>query len=250
MSDLIDFPSARLVKHELRRRALTVETVERLSPCMIRVALTGEDLADFASAAPDDHVKCIFDTDDGPAMRDYTPRSFDPAARRLVIDFAVHQAGPATAWALQAAPGDALTVGGPRGSKVIEGVEDWVLVGDETALPAIGRRIEEAPAGTRILSIVAVPDPADRQEFATAAAHRAIWVHRPAEEAADPAPLLAALAAAEIGPRSFVWIAAEAGVARALRAHLLDERGHPKPWSKSAGYWTLGQADAADKSLD
>ena len=225
------------VRHDLKRRALTVASVERLTPHMIRIVAAGEDLADFPSLAPDDHVK-LFVPNGGeePARRDYTPRAFDREARTLTLDFAVHDAGPATAWALAAKPGDPLHLGGPRGSRILRGeVGRWLLIGDETALPAIGRRIEELPPGAEVQSLVAVPGPADEQVFATPARHAARWVHRPVARAADPAPLLAALETVELAPRTFAWIAAEAGVARALRARLLD-RGHPLGWMKASAF--------------
>ena len=103
-------------------------------------------------------------------MRDYTPRRFDPAARTLAIDFAVHDAGPATQWALDSAPGDTIEIGGPRGSLVVSPTFDWwLLIGDETALPAIGRRIEELPAGVRAISVVVVSSEGEQQRFDTAA---------------------------------------------------------------------------------
>ncbi|WP_226573409.1 siderophore-interacting protein [Acuticoccus sediminis] len=244
-------PTIRRVRHELERRDLTVSAVERITPAMIRVTLEGDALATFASASPDDHVKVFVPGDDGaPVGRDYTPRSFDTEARSLVIDFVDHDAGPAALWARQARTGDAIQVGGPRGSGVVEGVSSWLLIGDETALPAIGRRIEELPAGTPVTSLVAVDGPAEEQTFATAAALDARWIHRPAAEAADPAPYLAALKAIEIAPGTYVWVAAEAGVARAIRTVLLEERGLPKPWLKAAGYWAAGRADGSVKSID
>ena len=174
-SPFADAPVFEGVRHEPRRRELTVASVERLTPHMIRVAATGEALADFASLAPDDHVKVIVPGPGGaPVMRDYTPRAFDRQARTLTLDFAVHEAGPATAWALAARPGDPLTLGGPRGSRVLRGaVGRWLLVGDETALPAIARRIEELPAGTPVETLVAVPGPADAQVARALRAHLA-----------------------------------------------------------------------------
>lgn len=235
-------------RHAVRRRTLTVRDVARLTPHMIRVEMEGEDLADFVSLAPDDHVKLILSD----VMRDYTPRAFDPVARRLVVDFAVHDAGPATAWALQAAPGQTVTLGGPRGSAVVAPVFDWwLLIADETGLPAMGRWVEGMPKATPVVTLGAVPGPADEQVFETAAAHEAHWVHRPVSAAADPAPLLdAARALALPEGKGFLWIAAEAKVARALRDHFELERGHPKGWLKAAGYWTQGLADASDKALD
>ena len=245
---MMDFPPAPAIlrqRHELRRRSLTVARIEVLTPSMIRITLTGEALQGFVSAAPDDHIK-IFVPGGGekPEMRDYTPRRFDAARQELVVDFAVHEAGPATLWALQARVGDVLEIAGPRGSQVIAGdIRSWLLIGDETALPAIGRRIEEAAPGTRIDAMVAIPDAADRQVFDTAADLTLRWIFRPGSAATDPAPLLDRLAETAIPPGTFVWIAAEARVARALRSHLLEDRGHPPGWLKAFGYWVAGEAD-------
>lgn len=242
-------------RHELKRRTLTVTDTTYLTPHMIRITLGGEELADFVSLGADDHVKIILPggDPDAPEMREYTPRAYDPQARSLVIDFAVHDAGPATAWALGATPGDTLRVGGPRGSAVIAPVFDWwLLVGDETALPAIGRRVEETAPDSRIVTLAAVPGPEDEQVFESEAPLVSHWVHRPVAEAADPAPLLDAARGLDLPPggRGFIWIAAEAQVARALRDHFTQERGHPKEWLKAAGYWVDGAPAKSAKSLD
>ncbi len=89
--------------------------------------------------------------------RDFTPRRYDPAQDTLEIDFAIHDAGPATRWAVKAKPGDTLALGGPRGSFIIPTTYDWhLLVGDETALPAISRRLAELPARTRTVVVAEV----------------------------------------------------------------------------------------------
>lgn len=248
MTDSTTADTPRIVRqrHEPRRRNLTVLQSERLTPHMQRITLHG-DLTGFQSLAPDDHIKVIVGTEPDLAMRDYTPRRHDVTAGELVVDFALHQAGPATDWAMQAQAGDTLTVGGPRGSQQITGpIAHWLLVGDETALPAIGRWIEEAAPETRITAVIAVPGPADEQQFETAARVALHWVHRPESAAADPAPVLAALAGVDLPAQTFAWIAAEAGVTRALRAHLLETRGHPLHWLKAKGYWVRGQADTTE----
>jgi NADPH-dependent ferric siderophore reductase len=116
----------RRVRHELKFRRARVEAVEQLTPVLKRIVLTGDELEGFFSPGFDDHVK-IFPTPRGeplvlptlgpdgpvfpeprPVARDYTPRAFDAANRRLTIDFAVGHGGPATAWAEDARPGDEL----------------------------------------------------------------------------------------------------------------------------------------------
>ena len=139
------------VRHEVRRRVLTVTNLERLTPHMLRIGFTSPDLHDFASAAPDDHIKLFFaSADGGTVMRDFTPRAFDTVRGELWIDFALHDTGPATEWAASATIGDTLEIGGPRGSTVVPSDFDWyLLVGDETAVPAMARRVEELDPGLR-----------------------------------------------------------------------------------------------------
>lgn len=175
------------VRHETRQRRLEVRAVERVTPHPLRVTLGGDSLDGFSSPGLDDHARLFFPAEDGslnlprsartarssvpdPAMRDYTPRHPDPRAATLQIDFALHEAGPATRRAERARPGQVLGVGGPRGSFIVPTDFDWhLLVGDGHA-----------------------------------------------------------------------WIAAEAGVARALRAQLVGERGLPAAQVKAAAYWKRG----------
>lgn len=237
-------------RHDIKRRSLTVREAGRITPHMIRILFESPDLGDFPSLGFDDHVKLFVPGDTRePERRDYTPRRFDRSAGTLTIDFAVHDAGPATQWAIGAKPGDTIEIGGPRGSMVIAPTFDWwLLIGDDTALPAIGRQIEELPEGTPVTSLVAVTGADDEQPFATRARHVAHWVHRPASRANDPVPLLAMLETMSLpAGDGFVWIAAEARVARALRTHVVDVKGHPLAWTKAAGYWLMGVADAHEK---
>ena len=238
------------VRHEAPRRTLEVRRVERPSPLVRRVVLGGAELDGFASPAPDDHIKLFVDAGDGTtAGRHYTPRRYDPATNELSIDFVLHgeghAEGPVTRWALAAEPGATLTLGGPRGSALVPADFDWwLLLGDETALPAIARRVEELPPGAPVTTVVAVAGPAEEQAIDAAAQHRAVWVHRPAAGAADPAPMLEALRRFQPPPGDgFVFIAGEAGVVRALRTHVLEVMRHQPRWVKASGYWKRGEAD-------
>lgn len=234
-------------RHELKRRLLTVSAVERVTPQMLRLHFTSPELGDFTSPSHDDHIKLFFPTADRPEMRDYTPRRFNTANGTLAIDFALHEAGPATQWAEAAKIGDTLQIGGPRGSTVIPDDFDWyLLIGDETALPAIGRRVEELRENVPVATFVV----GEAQPIETRANWTPHWIAR--ETGFDEvAALRSALSGFELPPGDgFVWIAAEAAVARSLRAYILDERGHPRAWAKAAGYWKRGQADAHEKIED
>ena len=249
-------PSARHVAARLRqepkRRTLRVLTLLDITPHMRRIVFTSPELADFSSPGPDDHIK-IFVPDasepGGVAMRDYTPRAFDPVARTLVIDFALHETGPATNWARNAHPGATLQIGGPRGSVVVpDDFDHYLLIGDETALPAIGRRIEALRPGVPVTALMVVDGPEEVQTFETAARLTPAWVFRRGSSADDATLLREALAGwhAPAGD-GYVWIAAEAAVARAVRDYMLTERAHPKEWLKSSGYWVRGLPGAHEK---
>jgi NADPH-dependent ferric siderophore reductase len=165
------------------------------------VSLRGSELAGFTSPGFDDHIKIFFPSDGGSddpgPMRDFTPR-YDADAQVRHIDFAIHGAAPASDWARSAKPCQPLSIGGPRGSAIIPMNFDWhLLIGDEVALPAIGRRLEELPAGARAMVIVEVEDAGEEQRFSSEAEIRTQWIHRNGRSPGDSAPLIAALRDAE-----------------------------------------------------
>lgn len=256
--------STQRIRHELKFRLATVVASERLTPRMVRITLAHPDFAAFPSAAYDDHVKLFFaapgtelvmprpgpnglEWPEGmprPEGRDYTPRRFDRSRAEVVIDFVLHKGGVAAGWAENAKPGDVLGVGGPRASFVVHGGFDYyVLVGDETALPAIGRRIEELPAGSRTFAFIEIPDHAERQEFTARTALELSWIERD-----TPGPTLLDTIRAATFPAGtgYVFIAGEHELSAAVRAHFVTERGHDPDLLKAAGYWRRGESDFDD----
>ncbi|MFC4764609.1 siderophore-interacting protein [Dyella koreensis] len=253
------------IRHNLVFRQLDVLRVDRLTPHMQRVVLGGPQLAGFISAAPDDHVKLFFPNRDGELvpptlgangiefpsdrepspMRDYTPRHYDAARGELTVDFVLHGDGPAATWAEQAAPGQQLGCGGPRGSLVIANDFDhYVLIGDETALPAIGRWLQEMPATVAVTAFIEIPETADRQALPTDARCELHWFDRQGSDAAASTLLEDAVRSVDApAGDTFYWIAAESRRARAMRLFLSQERGVPKEWIKATGYWKHGDDD-------
>jgi NADPH-dependent ferric siderophore reductase len=243
-----EFRAPRRVRHQPRRRQLTVQRVQKIAAHMIRISLTG-DLEGFTSLGFDDHVKLFFPpsdrhVDDETEMlsRDYTPRRYDSVANTLDIEFALHDAGPATRWAEQAQPGQSLRIGGPRGSFVVPTEFDWhLLVGDDTALPAIARRLEELPAGTRAVVLAEVDGPDDRVLLESAADVTTTWAYRKGDMPGTSHVLSKALAEANL-PRGdyYAWVACESLMAKELRAQLIARHGANPKWMRAAGYWRRG----------
>jgi NADPH-dependent ferric siderophore reductase len=244
------------VMHEIKRRRLQVLRVVDLTPRMRRITLGGPELAGFVSLGTDDHVKLLFPQNAAeqaaletlvlgagkgegpmPAMRDYTPRRYDLDTLELDIDFVLHGDGPAATWAAQAQPGQFLHIGGPRGSMIVPDIFDsYLLIGDETALPAIARRLEGLPANRRALVIIEVENGKEQQVLQSTAEVNVIWVLR--EGGKDR--LLSTVRQIKVPTGNlYAWVATETRVSRQIRRVLLDEHGLDEQFVKAVGYWRL-----------
>ncbi|OZM71238.1 NADPH-dependent ferric siderophore reductase [Amycolatopsis antarctica] len=258
------------------RRDLRVSRVEEITLRYRRIVLTGDVLAQgypFVRFACNDHVKVYFpnprtgqivayretagggwepDSDSGaPIRRDYTPRAWNPEARELTVDFVLHEHGVAGVWASRAVPGDELVVMGPRANWLLpENYPHYLAAGDETAIPAISRLVEEAPPGARVTAVIEVADPAEEQRLTVGAGVDLDlrWVHR------DTAPVEAdhgsALETAvrridlpEDPDALYAFAAGEAGTMKPIRRYLRNELGLPGRQTCVDGYWKRGTAD-------
>ena len=96
-----------------------------------------------------------------PVGRRYTIRSWDPVERRITIDFVVHgDNGFAGRWANRAQPGDRLQFIGPTGAYRPSEACDWhLMVGDESALPAIAASLERVRPGVPVVVVAVVDGP-------------------------------------------------------------------------------------------
>jgi NADPH-dependent ferric siderophore reductase len=227
----------RRVRHELKVRELTVTRIERLGDGFAAITFAGEALADFTSLSFDDHVKFMFPDAEGEQVRrDYTPRRFSREALALTIEFALHGDGKASSWARNAVVGQRALVGGPRGSMIVPLELDWhLLTGDATALPAIARRLEELPGGSRAVVLVHA-EPADRRDFAGGADVDLRWFDTPEALVAD----LQALALP--AGRGFAWGGGEASMMARVR-QVLNGKGVPREATRVSAYWKQGVAE-------
>ena len=241
---------------------LRVLRTQRLTPHMIRIVAGGPGLADFRpNEFADAYVKMAFPREGvtypapfdigviraemprahWPVMRTYTVRYYDPSAGELALDFVHHgDHGLGGPWAAAARPGDELLLTGPGGAYAPVAEADWhLLVGDESALPAIAVALEMMPAGVPVKVFAEVADPSEEQPLATKGDAQLRWLHR-----AAGGDLVAAVRALDF-PEGTVqaFVHGEAGFVRELRRFLLNERGVRKDLLSVSGYWRRGRTD-------
>ena len=235
--------------NDLRFRTVTLVEREQLAPNFVRVRLEGDDLAGFDSPGSDDHMRLFFPGQIPDSIeelraapsREYTPLHW--GENWLEVEFAVHgDEGVAAPWAANATIGSQIGVGGPRGSAVLTGTPgSWLLVGDETAIPAIRRfaaLIGDAPAR------IVIEAPGAEDELAIEAPVAVEWLHR--GDAPSGSTLIAWLdsltAADVVGAHPFVFIAAEQSIVKPGRA-LLERWGVDTAHAVVKGYWKRGEAE-------
>ena len=253
------------VRHPVKARLLQITRITELSPSMRRLTLSGDDLQGFYSASFDDHLKLLLPAASGerpvvpstgenglvyaegqikPVMRDYTPRRYDADRNELDIDFVLHHAGPATDWASNAEVGHYIGIAGPRGSLIIPAHFDWhLLMGDETALPAIARRLEELPAASQALVVVKLRNENAKIELHSPASLSVRWVTQAADDKGGPEALAASLDELVLpSGEGFVWAAGEYSDIKALRQKLIDNFKIDKSRIRAASYWRKTEA--------
>jgi NADPH-dependent ferric siderophore reductase len=233
---------------------------------MTRIVLGGEGLAEFSVPdATDAYVNLaipptgapygpVFDPRQvraahppvwWPARRRYTVRAWDAQHRRLTIDFVVHgDTGVAGRWAASAAEGDVLVLEGPGSGYRPEPGADWhLMVGDESALPAIAASLTAVPTGRPVVVRLVCDDAAHELPLHTPGRLDLMWLHRAGHE--DPTGLLVEsledLRFAPGRPQAFVH--GEAEEIRAVRRHLLAARGLSRAQMSCSPYWRRTMTD-------
>ena len=250
------------IRHPLRVRTLEVRAIKRPGPRYQLLTLAGDELADFRTPSPTDHVGLVPPRADGelvlpdvsdgrlrwphgerPAMREYTVRRFDPAARELDVRVLLHGDGQLAQWAAGAQVGDHVGVVGPRVSKVMpDGFANYLLVGDLTAVPAIARWLSVLPEGAMAQVLIAAPSEEDVIELRCDQPVWLLWLTELSTPEADHLPI--ALEQLRLySADTFAWAAGEAIAMQEVRRVLLEDHGLPPEAVKITGYWRRNEAD-------
>lgn len=244
--------------------AARVTAAAWVTPGMRRLTIAAPEFADYAPLGPDEYLGLLLPRDERtplvlppaervdairaavaelpeevrPELRWYTLRGHRPAAAEIDVDFVVHgDEGPGTRFARRARPGSEL---GVRECTALydppPGVRAQVVVGDESAIPAIARILEDAPSAARTHVFIETADRRDRQELGAEVA----WIDR---EGRPGLALERAVCAAELpADIDYAWVCAEREGVQRIRRHLVDDRGVAKSRIVFSGYWRLGEA--------
>ncbi|MDG4772992.1 siderophore-interacting protein [Solwaraspora sp. WMMD792] len=257
-----------------RMLALSVLEQERISPHFVSVTLGGDDFAHLEQSGYDQFGRLFFSppgqaeatlpTSDKwmrqyallparrrPRTRMYSIRRFRPEISAFDIEVAVHEeagggpSAPGTAWALAAKPGDRVTFLDEGYCYQPTHAATWqLLVGDESALPAILAILDSAGPTLPTEVFVEVPTSADiRHDVTVPAGTTMHWLPRDDPDRKPGALALPAVRDATLpsGP-SYTWTAGESALATGLRRHLVTDRGVPKSDIAFVGYWKHGHA--------
>lgn len=228
--------------------AVAVRNTRLVTPHMKRITIDACGLTSLRPNLPAQWFKVFIPAADGALSggRAYTVRHFDPQTRLLDIDFVLHgDSGPLSAWAERAQVGDHLEISDthPRSGFAIEpDIHNYLLFGDETALPAIGAILEALPDHARAQVFSEVRNADAQQRLSSRAALSIDWLHgsdRLLQAAADTVKAQSEATA--------IWVAAESSQVVAIRRLLLRERGIDKASLHASGYWKRGEADHRDE---
>jgi NADPH-dependent ferric siderophore reductase len=250
---------------------LTVRENVRISPNFARLTLGGPDVEHLETTGFDQTVRLFFPREGQtelqmptwsnnawmaqtlllpkarrPWVRNYTVRRVRPAEQEIDIEFALHgDDAPASAWAARAEPGDPAGVFDEGITYLPPAHAQWqLLIGEESAVPAILSILEDAPASLVAEVFLEVPESADiRADVRRPAGVQVKWLARDGAGSVPGALVLEAVKAAALpaGP-FYTWVAGESRLPTGVRRHLVNDRAVPKADIAFVGYWRQGRS--------
>ena len=229
--------SSPLVRRSPAHRAAVTAT-EQLTPRMRRVTIQSDAMR-AVQVRPAQDVELLLREESGRRVkRRYTIRYARPDTGELDLDVLLHGDGPGARWGAAAQPGDEVEFQGPRGKLELRSATWHLLVGDESALPAIATICEALGGREPAVAVIEVQDEAD--ELPVPADVR--WVHR-GETPAGGADLLGnALEGLKAPSSAQGYLMGETRAMVKLRT-VLEAHGIEHDAIFVKGYWNVGRPD-------
>lgn len=176
-----------------------------------------------------------------PIVRSYTVREFRPESREIDIDFVVHGTeGVAGPWA------ETLPVGAQVGI-IDQGcgythrpdADTTLLVGDESALPAVIGILRDLPRDAKGTAIIEVPAEDDLQPVDAPEGMAVEWVIRDGSSIPGAEALASFRALGAPAGSVSAFAAGESKLATGARRFLVSENGVGKDRVDFCGYWRI-----------
>ncbi|ALC30051.1 MULTISPECIES: siderophore-interacting protein [unclassified Streptomyces] len=254
---------------ERRMITLEVRRCQPVSPGFTAVTLGGPGIRHLVPGGPDQAVRLFFPREGQtevrmptasneawmaqvmlmpksvrPWVRNLTIRSLRPAEQELDIEFALHGDSPMTSWVRRVRPGDRAGIF-DLGSmyRPPEHARGRLLVGDESALPAILSILDSDPSPPPTEVFVEVARAHDIRSLPVPPGVRVHWLSRDGEDLRPGVRALQAVGDTGL-PEGllYAWVAGESRLATSVRRHLVNDRGVPKRNVSFYGYWRLGRS--------
>jgi NADPH-dependent ferric siderophore reductase len=264
----------------LRTHVTQVVRTAQVTPHVRRITFGGGDLETYEPLGPDQFLYLLLPPpgradltidagftwesywtmpdDEKPVGAYYTVRYHRPERAEIDIDVVLHdEAGAASAWAANAQPGDPAALWGPRQAFAPPADTDWyLLVADESGLPATAAILDWLPPGAVVRAFVGVPDASEEQPLAAGGDRDVVvtWLHRGDRPAGTTTQLIDAVRSLEmLGGKPYAWGGGESRAVTAVRRYLRDEVGLERAQVSMTGYWRhpahtedLGDPDEED----
>jgi len=229
--------TAPVVRSPVRRAR--VVAAEQLTPRMRRVTIRCAEMVDIPIRPAQDVELHLREESGRRVKRRYTIRTARTNVGEYDLDFLLHGGGPGAAWGAAAAPDDEVDFQGPRGKLELRPARHHVLVGDESALPAIAAIAEALPPGEQARAVLEVRDGTD--ELPVPADTR--WVHRGEHPPGTADLLLPAVDELDLCVADVrAYLLGETRTMVALRA-ALEARGVDHDAIFVKGYWNIARPD-------
>lgn len=260
---MTDGPTAPVRRPPPRFRRCEVAASAARTASMVRLTLAGPDLVGLEQGGPGASVRLLLPREDGrlelptwngneflwedgsrARIRTLTPLAVRDAgdAAELDLDVVLHDDSPLTRWARGVAAGDPVAVSGTgSGYEILPDDSDYVLLGDESAIPAITTLLEALPATAEVVVYVERRSTAEAVLLPDHPGATVTWSVLP--DAAPPGDTLVAVASmVELGGSTRIWAAGEAASVQRIRKVLFARRGVPRDRATVRGYWKVGRA--------
>ncbi len=165
----------------------------------------------------------------------YTIRQIDEVNRTFDFDVYLHDDGPTAEWSKRVQSGEECGLIGPAGGWMPV-ADKMLFAGDETAIPAIARILENLPASTAGHVFISHAHPNARVDLKLPAHMTLEWSQRP-DENYDALLHSAKVAWEETPDYDFIWFATHKNTVRKARQYFIGEHGFTNDNSYIVGFW-------------